>query len=240
MTILASTFGCQIDSFPFTYLGLPMGTSKPKVDDFIPLVQRIEKRLTSTSNFLTQAGRLDMVNSVLSTLPTFYMAKIKLPLTMIEQIDKYRKHYFWNGSDLNNKKPPLVAWSVATRPKAEGGLDILNLKSQNDTLLLKNLHKFFNKANCPWVDLIWNNHYSDGKLPGLRPCGSFWRRAVLKQLDNFKGISMTHIQNGSTILFWQDKDLWADKVRCHLSAELFSFTTREQITLQQVRSLDNL
>jgi hypothetical protein len=71
-----------------------MGTSKPKVDDFIPLVQRIERRLTSTSNFLTQVGRLEMVNSVLSSLTTFHMGKIKLPPIVVEQIDKYRKHCF--------------------------------------------------------------------------------------------------------------------------------------------------
>jgi hypothetical protein len=71
MIHLASTFGCNIGTFPFTYLGLPMGTTKPKVDDFIPLVQRIEGRLVFTSNFLNQVGRLEMVNSVLSALPTF-------------------------------------------------------------------------------------------------------------------------------------------------------------------------
>jgi hypothetical protein len=68
MIHLASTFGCNIGTFPFPYLGLPMGTTKPKVDDFIPLVQRIERRLASTSNFLNQAGRLEMVNSMLSAL----------------------------------------------------------------------------------------------------------------------------------------------------------------------------
>jgi hypothetical protein len=26
----ALTFGCTIDTIPFTYLGLPMGTTKPK------------------------------------------------------------------------------------------------------------------------------------------------------------------------------------------------------------------
>jgi hypothetical protein len=36
-------------------------------------------------------------------------------------IEKYRKHYFWRGSDLNAKKPPLEAWHLATRPKKEGG-----------------------------------------------------------------------------------------------------------------------
>jgi hypothetical protein len=51
--------------FSFTYLGLPMGTTNLKVEDFVPLVQRIKRRLTSTSNFLSQASILEMVNSVL-------------------------------------------------------------------------------------------------------------------------------------------------------------------------------
>jgi hypothetical protein len=42
------------------------------------------------------------------------------------------------------------------------------------------LHKFFNKVDCPWVSLIWNNHYRNGSLSNKRPRGSFWWRAVLK------------------------------------------------------------
>jgi hypothetical protein len=36
-TQLVRVFGCQADSFPFTYLGIPMGLTKPKVRDFFPL-----------------------------------------------------------------------------------------------------------------------------------------------------------------------------------------------------------
>jgi hypothetical protein len=32
-------------------------------------------------------------------------------------------------------------------PKAEGGLGVLNLKTQNEALLLKNLHKFYKKMD---------------------------------------------------------------------------------------------
>jgi hypothetical protein len=71
MEILAQTFGCNIGTYPFTYLGFPLGPNKPNVEDMLPLVQRIERRLVSTSNFLNQAGRLEMVNSVLSSLATF-------------------------------------------------------------------------------------------------------------------------------------------------------------------------
>ena len=33
---LANTFGCSTGSLPFTYLGLPMGTTKPKMEDLTP------------------------------------------------------------------------------------------------------------------------------------------------------------------------------------------------------------
>lgn len=36
----------------------------------------------------------------------------------------------------------------------------------NEALLLKFLHKFFSKADTPWVKLVWENYYNNDKLPG--------------------------------------------------------------------------
>ena len=41
---LARTFRCQLGTLPFTYLGLPLGTTKPRVDDYMPLMDRTEKK----------------------------------------------------------------------------------------------------------------------------------------------------------------------------------------------------
>lgn len=43
MEVLANTFDCQKGSLPFTYLGLPLGTTKPKIEEFVPLIQKMEK-----------------------------------------------------------------------------------------------------------------------------------------------------------------------------------------------------
>ena len=42
---LARTFGCSKGTLPFTYLGLPLGTMKPRIADFLPLVNKCEKIL---------------------------------------------------------------------------------------------------------------------------------------------------------------------------------------------------
>jgi len=49
---LAKTFNYEKGTLPFTYLGLPLGLTKPRVIDFSPLVSRWERRLAATSTFL--------------------------------------------------------------------------------------------------------------------------------------------------------------------------------------------
>jgi hypothetical protein len=130
---------------PFTYLGLPLGTTRPPVVDFLPLISKCERCLISTSKFLSQVGRLQMTNAILSALPTFHLCTFKMHKTVIKQIDKYRKHCLWRGADINAKTPPKAVGEIVCLPKLKGGLGVLQLETHNDAFLLKNLHKFFNK-----------------------------------------------------------------------------------------------
>jgi hypothetical protein len=106
---LSTSFGCSKGSLPFTYLGLPLSITKPTVADFWPLVNKCERRLVSISSFLSDASRLELTNAVFTGLPTFATSTFLLPKTIIKQIDKYRKHCLWRGSDANNKKSPKAA-----------------------------------------------------------------------------------------------------------------------------------
>lgn len=119
---------------------------------------------------------------MLSALPTFYLCSISLPDSIIKQIDKFRKHYLWRGGDLNSKKPSKAAWEIVCKPKNEGGLGVLDLKKQNEALMLKNWNKFFNKFDTPWVAMVWEKYYPNGKLPNHTKKGSFWWRQNLKLL----------------------------------------------------------
>jgi len=101
---LANTFGCSNGLFPFTYLGLPLGLTKPKVEDFLPLVNKCERRLACASSLLSQAGKLELTNAILTAFPTFHLCALALPKGVLKQIDKLRKHCLWRGSDLNSKK----------------------------------------------------------------------------------------------------------------------------------------
>jgi hypothetical protein len=43
-----------------------------------------------------------------------------LPKTIIEQIDKYRKHCLWRGFDINAKSPSKAAWTNGLPTKILG------------------------------------------------------------------------------------------------------------------------
>ena len=238
---LAGVFGCKLESFPFTYLGLLMGTTKPRVEHFGFIMNKVERRLTATSNFLSHAGRLELVNSVLSSLPTYAyaMCTLQLPISVIEYIDRARRHCLWRGSNSNAKMKPLVAWKKCSKPKRKGGLGIINLRSQNSALLLKYLDKFYNRKEIPWVKLVWHAHYSNGDIPhATMDKGSFWWKDILKLCDLFRGITNCKLGDGSTVLFWSD--LWNDNVMQSKFPRLFSFAKNKKISVLQFFSNNNL
>jgi hypothetical protein len=70
--------GCNIASMPFTYLGLPLGTTKPTIYDLMPLVDRIERRVSATFMMMSYSGRVTLVNSLISSIATFAMCSIQL------------------------------------------------------------------------------------------------------------------------------------------------------------------
>ena len=104
-----------------------MGISRPRVDDFLPLINKCERRLSYVSPFLSQAGRLELTNSVLTALPTYTMCSISLPKTVIKQIDKARKQCLWRGAEANAKKIAKATWPMVCVSKGEGGLEVLSL-----------------------------------------------------------------------------------------------------------------
>jgi len=160
------------------------------------------------------------------------MCTYLLPKTVIKHIDKFRKHCVWRGSDPNSRKPFKAAWPLVTLPKTEGGLGVHDLKLQIECLFLKNLHKFFNRVNLPWIQLIWNTLFSNNRLPNSesRPKGSFWWRDSLKLLSQFKDIAVISVGDGATCLLWHDQ--WDGASLSLRFLELYSLCRNRFITLK--------
>lgn len=114
---------------------------------------------------------------------------------------KYIRHCFWRGKGLDKKNPPSAVWELICRSKSKWGLGILNLQVQNNSLLLKMVHKFLNHKNIPWVHIIWEAYYKQGfSNSQLNHC-SFWWRDRLKLMLVYKDLAVCNPQNGHNALF---------------------------------------
>jgi hypothetical protein len=87
---------------------------------------------------------------------------------------------------------------------------------------MKSLHKFYNRLNIPWVKLIWESYYDNGKLLGTKKVGTFWWRNIVKLVDQYKGIAHAQIKSESSVLAWVDQ--WQGVVLKDSFLELYSFT----------------
>ncbi|KAK2369401.1 hypothetical protein QL285_082539 [Trifolium repens] len=64
---------CRSDTLPFKFLGKPVGANPRRQATWKPIVEKMEKRLSSwSSRHLSYGGRVTLINSVLSSLPLYF------------------------------------------------------------------------------------------------------------------------------------------------------------------------
>jgi hypothetical protein len=132
----------------------------------------------------------------------------------------------------------LVDWEIVMKPKEKGGLGVLNLRLQNDALLMKHLHKFYNRVDVPWVHLIWSRYYTSKVPHAARESGSFWWKDVLRLNVIYRGITKCDLGDGSSICFWDD--LWSDIVLSQTYPKLASFARNEGASVLEVMQAEDL
>ena len=137
------------------------------------MMDRVVRRLLGCATWLSYSGRLEMINTAITPIVTYALGTIKLPKGVKENIDRIRKQCLWRGNSEKKRGGNLVAWEMVQKPKEKGGLGVINLRLQNDALLLQHLHKFYNQADLPWVQLVWFKYYQNKVPHTTRELGSF-------------------------------------------------------------------
>ena len=111
---LAASFGCKVESLPFTYLGLPMGTTKPRMEHLIGILERIDRRLVGIADTLSYDGRLVVVKAIISAIPNFAMCTLSLPLGFLDHVESSARGFLWRGKERNAeiRKLPQLSGEV--------------------------------------------------------------------------------------------------------------------------------
>jgi hypothetical protein len=113
---------------------------------------------------LAYSSRLVTIKAIIAGMTNYAMCALKVHMTCLDHVEKSSRVFLWHGKEINKCGKCLVKWEKVCLPKNAGGLGVLNLREQNKALMIKNLFKYYNKANIPWVDLIWQAYYQNGNF----------------------------------------------------------------------------
>ncbi|XP_010473202.1 PREDICTED: uncharacterized protein LOC104752695 [Camelina sativa] len=203
-----------LSQFPFTsgdlpvrYLGLPLLTKRMSRNDYLPLIERIRSRISSwTSRFLSFAGRLQLIKSVLTSLTSLWLSAFRLPKQCITEIESLFSAFLWSGPSLNPRKAK-VAWPEVCKPHNEGGLGVRLLSETNTVSLLKLIWRLLSAKDSLWVSwsritlirgqTLWS-------VKGTTCSGSWIWRKLLKYRDKAMFFHKKEVRSGSTTSFWYD------------------------------------
>ena len=83
MPFLANILCCRIGTLPMMYLGMPMGAPYKGLSVWNSVLEKIERRLAGWQTlYLSKGGRLTLLKSTLSSLPTYFLSLFTIPASV--------------------------------------------------------------------------------------------------------------------------------------------------------------
>nr|GEV69640.1 RNA-directed DNA polymerase, eukaryota, reverse transcriptase zinc-binding domain protein [Tanacetum cinerariifolium] len=84
-------------------------------------------------------------------------------MKVLQNMESIRAHFF-NGADVNSKKPIWVRWKSILAAKDVGCLGVSSLFALNRALMFKWVWRFFSQKNSLWVRVVKALHGEDEKI----------------------------------------------------------------------------
>jgi hypothetical protein len=164
--VLAEILGCKVGSLPITYLGMPLGAQFKDKACWNGVVEKSVRTLASWKrSYLSKGGRLALIKSTLSNLPTYLMSLMPIPAAVAKRIESIQRDFLWGGMG-EKFKFHLVNWWKVCSPIQEGGLGIRNLRCFNHALLGKWLWRYASELGAWWRKVVEAKYGSERYIWG--------------------------------------------------------------------------
>ncbi|GJV05024.1 uncharacterized protein Tco_1338593 [Tanacetum coccineum] len=197
-------------TLPIKYLGVPLISSRLRYRDCKVLVERVQNRINDWKNkYLSFAGRLQLVMSVLSSMHGYWASVFILPATIIHETEQLMCGFLWCQGEMKRGKAKIVAPVLIhdRQDKVCWRTQDGNLKSFSVVLAWESIRA--RRDNVPWFHVVW--------FSACIPCHAFhlWLAMgrKLKTQDKLKQwdvwLRITNLEDmPSTLPIWDDIVDW--------------------------------
>lgn len=214
VTIEAARIGIKVGTLPVRYLGMPLTTKALTKQDYEPLIDKVRSRMLSWRNkYLSYAGRLQLIKSVISSIVNFWSQAFILPKACLDEIESMCSAFLWSGTP-NQTHKAKVAWDDLCAPKEEGGLGIRKLRDSSKVFAMSLIWRIFSLKSSLWVSwiqeyLLRQNSFWEVKENGK---GSWIWRKLLKLRPLVYEFLRFEVNDGHSAFFWFDDWLGIGKL----------------------------
>ncbi|XP_074278214.1 uncharacterized protein LOC141601807 [Silene latifolia] len=149
--------GFSEGQMPFKYLGIPVSCGRMLKADYQVLVENLVQKIRSFgTKKLSYAGRLILVNTVLTAIYSYWINIFIIPKGVLNKINSICRNYLWDGN-VDYMRVPKVSWEKVCAPKSEGGLGIRDSLSWNVAAIGKVVWWVYCSPDRLWVK--WVNQW---------------------------------------------------------------------------------
>lgn len=162
---IADLFGILQSSIRggFKYLGFSLKAKGYGKRDWCWLIDRFFKKISGwESRFLSLAGRLILVQAVLTQLSVYWAHLFHIPASIVKKMCSIAGNFLWGGKSYQSNIK-LVKMESISRPKKNGGWGLINMKIFGKALLCKSLYRGI-FGSGPWSKIIQNRYLKGRSL----------------------------------------------------------------------------
>jgi len=233
----AKSLNCVQMGIPFKYLGLEVGGNPRKSKFWEPVLNKLKDRLSVwKGRFLSLAGRVCLLKSVLTSIPLYYLSLYKAPTLICKSIIRIQRRFLW-GWGKENKFINWVSWEVVCKSTEEGGLGVRDIKKFNTALLAKWRWRYISEDMGKWKELLESKYGSE--MQNTVKLQSWWWKDLLKVCREGGGEGWFgkevgwKLGCGDKIRFWED--VWIGN--CNLKTQfprLYSLSLNQGQKVEEV------
>ncbi|PKU67715.1 Putative ribonuclease H protein [Dendrobium catenatum] len=205
-----------------TYLGIPLSFHRLKIEDYMPLMDSLNKKFSGwKANLLSLAGRLQYMKFTIQNTIAYWIRGAILPKSVHKFFKKTSSRFLFFGEVNSNKKLHMIAWNKVCLPFSKGGLGIYSIPAMQFSYIFSVILRMYNCSSPLSAWLL--NKYRSPWNPSITAASNIWK-SICHSASMAKHCFKFRISKDAPIsLKW---DHWYDN--CRIS-DVFSSNILHQI-----------